>query len=77
MPRSSSNTPLDRIRASKHLKVNFWTAHMGVATIEGHVARSRLFLQSFDDFRGGRGFSKDLPRPQNHRKTIEQQWKTA
>eukprot|EP00434_Breviolum_minutum_P045345 symbB.v1.2.040634.t1/scaffold7393.1/size13733/1 len=40
-------------------KVNFWDGHIGPENIDSHTSRSRLFLQSFDDFRSGQHFSKE------------------
>ncbi|CAK9092033.1 unnamed protein product [Durusdinium trenchii] len=40
-------------------KVNFWETHIGLENIECHASRSRLFLQSFDDFRSGQHFSQE------------------
>mmetsp|Transcript_28157 Transcript_28157/g.52806 ORF Transcript_28157/g.52806 Transcript_28157/m.52806 type:complete len:334 (+) Transcript_28157:52-1053(+) len=34
-------------------KANFWVAHTDPKRLESYVARSRLFLQGYDDFRSG------------------------
>lgn len=41
-------------------KLNFWDAHIGPENVESHAHRSRLFLQSYDDFRAlGTDFSQE------------------
>ncbi|CAJ1330891.1 unnamed protein product [Effrenium voratum] len=40
-------------------KANFWSAHADQDKVESYTTRSRLFLQSYDDFRSGRQMSKE------------------